>query len=242
MGMDFTSIILLLTALLTSIMSGTIGMGGGILLLAVMGQYFPLQILIPLHGLIQLGSNASRVVYSYKSFDRRVTLQFAGGAILGAIIGSQLVIKIPDQWYKVGLGLFILSITFIPLPGSRKTFRFKWSLVGGISTFLGLFVGATGPLIAPFYLSENWKKDVLVATKAACQVFTHLLKVATFIIMGFAVSHHLLLLMGMLAMVFIGNYIGKWILDKLPDRWFIWAFKSLIVILSARMIFQGLTL
>ncbi len=237
--MDSTTIILLLAALLTSIMSGTIGMGGGILLLAVMGQYFPLQVLIPLHGLIQLGSNASRVAYSYKSFDRKISLQFALGAVLGAAIGSQLVIRIPDQWYKIGMGLFILVITFVPLPISKHKFRFKWFLVGSVSTFLALFVGATGPLIAPFYLSENWEKEVLVATKAASQVCTHLLKVATYVFIGFAVGRYLILLIAMLAMVFIGNYIGKLILHRLSERWFLWAFKSLIVILSARMIFQG---
>ncbi|HAZ14460.1 MAG: hypothetical protein A2X86_00185 [Bdellovibrionales bacterium GWA2_49_15] len=240
--MDATTVILLTSALLTSILSGTIGMGGGILLLAVMGQYFPLQVLIPFHGLIQLGSNASRVVYSYKSFDRKVALQFAAGAILGAAIGSQLIIKIPDQWYKIGLGLFIIVITFVPLPRSEKKFKSKWFLVGGISTFLGLFIGATGPLIAPFYLSENWSKDTLVATKAACQVCTHLLKVTTFILMGFIIGRYLLLLAGMMAMVFVGNYLGSLILHKLPDKWFILVFKSLIVILAAKMIFQGLAL
>ena len=111
-----TTMILFLAAFLTSILSGTIGMGGGILLFAVMAQYFPLSVLVPLHGLIQLGSNGSRVVYSYRSVDLRIAIQFALGAMVGAWVGSKFVIQVPEDWYKMGLGLFILGITFLPLP------------------------------------------------------------------------------------------------------------------------------
>jgi uncharacterized membrane protein YfcA len=230
---------LLIAALLTSIVSGTLGMGGGVLLLAVMAQYFPIEILIPLHGLIQLGSNFSRVIYSYKHCERKITWQFAMGAIIGALAGAPFVVAISDQWYKIGLGIFILLVTFVPLPRPQLRFKFKWPLVGAMSSFLGLFVGGTGPLIAPFYLSENLRKENLVATKAACQIFIHLFKVATFFTLGFMIEPYLFLLIGMLAMVFVGNYIGKVILHRVSDRWFMLIFKTLILILSVRMILQG---
>lgn len=214
-------------------------MGGGILLFAVMAQYFPLQILVPLHGLIQLGSNTSRVIYSYKSVNRGLTLQFALGALFGAALGSQFVIQVPENFYKIGLGFFILIITFLNLPKPKKKFFLKWPILGSIATFLSLFVGATGPLLAPYYLSEKLKRETLVATKAACQIFIHLLKVITFFLLGFVVSPHLLLLSGMLIMVFIGNYLGKIILHRISEKSFVWLFKVLIILLSLRMIFQG---
>src|SRR3989338_5109360 len=237
-----TTMILFLAAFLTSILSGTIGMGGGILLFAVMAQYFPLSVLVPLHGLIQLGSNGSRVVYSYRSVDLRIAIQFALGAMVGAWVGSKFVIQVPEDWYKMGLGLFILGITFLPLPKPKKPFRFKWPLIGGIATFLGLFVGATGPLIAPYYLSEHLKKETLVATKAACQVCGHFFKVITFFALGFVIGPHLFLLLGMLIMVFLGNYIGKLLLHRMREVWFLWVFRGFIVILSVRMIVQGFLL
>ncbi|MBI2027825.1 MAG: sulfite exporter TauE/SafE family protein [Deltaproteobacteria bacterium] len=237
--MDSTFIILTLAALLTSILSGTIGMGGGILLLAVMAQYFPLAVLIPLHGIIQLFSNTSRVIYSYKYFQKHIVIHFAIGAILGAVIGSQVVLVIPDTIYKIILGFFIISLTFIRSPKFKVKSQFKWISVGGVSTFLGILLGATGPLIAPFYLSENLRKDVLVATKAACQIFTHLFKVITFFMIGFAIGPHLPILAVMTAMVFLGNYIGKLLLHQVSDKWFLWIFQGAIVCLSVRMIFQG---
>jgi len=218
-------------------------MGGGILLLAVMAQYFPLQALIPLHGLIQLGSNGARTVFSFRSVRWNIASLYAAGGLFGAAIGSQLVIKVPEGPYKVVLGIFILLITFISLPKTPiKGGLLKWPLLGAISTFLGLFVGATGPLLAPFYLSERLTKETLVATKAACQIFTHLLKVAVFFAMGFSLGPHMPIFIGMLGMVILGNYIGKLILHRVPDRLFILSFKVLIVLLSARMIWQGFCL
>lgn len=214
-------------------------MGGGILLLAIMAQYYPLAILIPLHGLIQLGSNSARVFLGFKAIDRRIVLQFGVGAVIGTAVGSRLIFSVPENFYKVILGTFILIVTFFPLPKYKKIFYLKWHLVGGISSFLSLFVGATGPLIAPFYLSEKLSKERLVSTKAACQIFTHFLKVATFFAMGFVLGPYLSIFTGMLGMVFLGNYFGKWILHRLPERWFLVFFQSLIFMLAVRMIVQG---
>ena len=59
--MDMQSIVLVFSALLTSILSGVIGMGGGITLLAVMELFVPASALVPLHGSVQLMSNGTRV-------------------------------------------------------------------------------------------------------------------------------------------------------------------------------------
>ena len=45
-------------ALVTSIISGILGMAGGITLLGVMVALIPAGLVVPLHGVVQLGSNA----------------------------------------------------------------------------------------------------------------------------------------------------------------------------------------
>ncbi|MEO1379985.1 MAG: hypothetical protein AAFU69_06480, partial [Pseudomonadota bacterium] len=39
-----------------------LAMGGGLTLLAVMGMFLPVSVLVPVHGLVQLGSNTGRAV------------------------------------------------------------------------------------------------------------------------------------------------------------------------------------
>ncbi len=232
--------VLSLTAWITATFSGVLGMGGGILLLAVMSQYFPQPILIPLHGFLQFASNVSRASLNWREVDWRVTWQFAAGALLGAIFGSNVRITIPQPIYQIALGVFILAATFLPRLQIQRNIRGKWVVVGGAATFVGLFFGATGPLIAPFYLNENLRKHRLVATKAACQVSLHLGKLAVYFGLGFSLGPYWHVAVPMLGMVVFGSLCGKWILDRVSDRRFLLLFKILIVILSARLIYLGL--
>jgi uncharacterized membrane protein YfcA len=227
-------------AFLTATLSGILGMGGGILLFTIMGQSFPLSILIPFHGIIQLASNLSRTALNHKETDYRIVGQFSLGAIFGAGIGSQFIVQIPDHYYKIGVGLFILGITFMPNLKKIPRLPYKWAWVGGSATFLSLFVGATGPLIAPFYLQENLNKETLVATKAGCQVTLHSLKVATYFLLGFGLGHLVPLLAAMIGVSIIGSYCGKLILGKVPEKPFRWVYIGLITVLAIRMIFGGI--
>jgi len=50
------------TVFVTAVLSGVLGMAGGIALLGVLLVYLPPLVAIPLHGVIQLVSNGSRVI------------------------------------------------------------------------------------------------------------------------------------------------------------------------------------
>ena len=228
--------VLLVTAFFTSALSGTIGMGGGVTLFTVMAQYFPPLILIPVHGLVQLASNFSRAALIYKHVNWRIVGLFLLGASVGAVPGSRLIVEIPEQPFRIGIGLFILLLTFGPKPKSVPLFRGKWFWVGSVATFLSLFVGPTGPLTAPFYLNENLAKKTLVATKAACQVGTHICKIAVYLLAGFIVTPYIPLLLGMFVATLAGSYAGTLLLGKIPEKLFRSLFKILIAILSLRMI------
>ena len=60
---------LVLTAGVTSLMTATLGIGGGVLLLVIMAQLVPIAALIPVHGLVQLGSNANRAIMTRQHID-----------------------------------------------------------------------------------------------------------------------------------------------------------------------------
>ncbi|MBN2559571.1 MAG: TSUP family transporter [Phycisphaerae bacterium] len=63
--------ILALAALLTATLSGIIGMGGGMLLLATMFCFLPYGQAVPLHAVVQLVSNSTRIVVFWKNVDKR---------------------------------------------------------------------------------------------------------------------------------------------------------------------------
>lgn len=229
-----------IAVLLTSILSGTIGMGGGILLVAVMAPHMPPATLIPIHGIIQLFSNASRTLLSRRAIVWPLTWQFATGTIFGAWLGSHVLFQLPTRWYQLALALLILLLTFVPPPTIVARFPLKWPVVGFLNTFLSMFMGATGPFVAPFYLHENLEKESLVVTKSACQTCTHFAKLAAFVMGGFALSEYVPLMVEIFIIVLIGNYIGKLLLHRISEKWFTLLFKGAIIVLCLQMIVKGL--
>ena len=112
--MDTTFTVLTITAFLTATLSGVLGMGGGILLLAVMAGYFPPAVTIPFHGAVQLVSNVARAAISWRDIAWHILGPMVAGSILGALIGSQIAISLPEASYQFLMGAFILVFTWLP--------------------------------------------------------------------------------------------------------------------------------
>ncbi len=58
------ALLLIVLAGFTSFVSAAFGAGGGLMLLVVMASIMPMTVVVPVHGLVQLGSNANRLVLS----------------------------------------------------------------------------------------------------------------------------------------------------------------------------------
>src|SRR3546814_12853868 len=54
------SVSLIVFSAVTSFVTAAAGIGGGIMMVAVMAVLMPTQAVIPVHGLVQIGSNAGR--------------------------------------------------------------------------------------------------------------------------------------------------------------------------------------
>ena len=163
-------IILVLSAFMTSSISAVLGMGGGIILLGIMAILIPEgYMVIALHGIIQLISNAIRTYVFRKHLKRNLIEQFSIGAFCGVGL-STIIIFIFMIFFQVSsaneikvdilkplIGLFIIWYLFLKKKKKEKTINsfIKVGLIAGISS---IFIGAVGPLIAPFFLSRPLTK------------------------------------------------------------------------------------
>ncbi|MGB2064923.1 MAG: TSUP family transporter, partial [Marinomonas gallaica] len=137
-------ILLVVTAGLTSLFTASFGAGGGVMLLGVMAQILPPQLIIPLHGVVQLGSNAGRSAMSWRHIDWLLIGTFLPGAILGALIGQFVLVALEPSAMYLSIAGFILFLCWGPKLPKLVLGKFGTVLAGGITTFLTLFVGATG--------------------------------------------------------------------------------------------------
>jgi len=230
---------LVVLSLFTSALTAAAGIGGGLVLLSVMASFLPPIIVIPIHGVVQLGSNAGRAVLLRQHIDGGILLPFALGSVLGIVLGAKLFVALPTPVLEIILGVFILACVWLPkLKASRIASR-GFLLVGVVGSFLTMFVGATGPFVASFITPERLERHAVVATHATCMTVQHTLKVAAFGFLGFAFLPWVPLLAAMIAAGFLGTMLGKRLLDRLPHHVFARAFKIILTVLAARLLYAA---
>ncbi len=242
-------ITLIIAAFITSSISAVLGMGGGIILLGIMAVIIPNgYMVIALHGIIQLISNSTRT-YVFKDYlKNNLIKEFLIGSLFGAAISALIILflikfynvesasEIKVDFLKPMIGFFIIWYLFLKGPKKKKEAK-SFIKVGSISGLASIFIGATGPLIAPFFLDSNLNKESIIANKAACQMITHLTKIPLFLFF-FNVNYldEYKLLLPLIIAVFIGTNFGKKILSFIPEKIFIKIFKSVLFLIAIKLI------
>lgn len=231
---------LIMLSCFTSMLTASVGIGGGTVMLAVMAQIIPIKAIIPIHGVVQLGSNFGRALVMLPQLDKALLGWFLLGSMLGALLGGQVVISLPVTVLKITLGAFILySVWGPPVPGMNASTP---SLAAGgfVSTLLTMFVGATGPFVLAMLRVFPLPPPTLVSTTAACMVIQHLLKVMVFGLLGFAFGPWLPLVILMVVSGFIGTLIGQRILLGLDPEKFRHGLNIVLTLLALRLILEPL--
>ncbi|MDP5055866.1 MAG: sulfite exporter TauE/SafE family protein, partial [Marinomonas hwangdonensis] len=232
-------LLLMVASALGSFLTASLGVGGGVMLLGVMAQVLPPQLIIPLHGVAQLGSNAGRAAMSWRHIDWRLIAAFLPGAVVGALIGSFVLVALPPAVMYLTIALFILYLCWGPkLP---KMVLGSWGtvLAGGITTFITLFAGATGPLVAAFIKQIYADRFRTVATFAMAMSLQHVLKIAVFEIAGFPLEPWLPLLACMIVSGAIGTWVGLKLLKRMSDHHFQRIFNIALTLMALRLIWQS---
>jgi uncharacterized membrane protein YfcA len=226
-------------SLFTSALTAAAGIGGGLVLLSVLASFLAPVLVIPIHGVVQLGSNAGRGILMRQHIDRGIMLPFALGSALGIALGAKLFVALPAPVLQTILGVFVLACVWLPkLKASKIPYR-AFTLVGMVSSFCTMFVGATGPLIATFITPDRLERHAVVATHAACMTLQHSLKVVAFGFLGFAFLPWAPLLAAMIGAGFLGTMVGKRLLDRLPHRIFARAFKIILTVIALRLLYSA---
>lgn len=234
----FSVTLLLISSFLGSFITAALGVGGGAFLIVVMADLVPPIALIPLHGIVQMGSNGSRAVLTRKHINKRVVIFFALGALLASGCAVFLLDAVGTDFIPPLVALFILWLCWGPMPelglGKKPTALF---LGGWLTTMATMVVGATGPLVSAWLGRSGVNRWVYTANFSSCMTLQHLLKIAVFGFAGFAFTQWIPLLVLMILMGYIGTKVGLRVLGKLPEKHFKTLFKVLLTLLSVRILF-----
>ncbi len=235
-----TATALIALSFVTSAMTGALGLGGGVLMLAAMTQMLPPAVLLPVHGVVQVGSNCGRAVIMRRDIARPLVLPFLIGSLVGVTAGAQIVGMVPRSVLLVVLGLFILWSVWTPKLRPARLPAPWFTLVGAVSSFCTMFVGATGPLVAAFLVPDPLTRHQVVATHAGFMTLQHGLKVGAFTALGFGFLPWLPMLAMMVGLGFLGTMLGRRLLDRMPEHRFATGFRVMLTALALKIVADGI--
>ena len=237
---------LTLVGFATSILSAVVGMAGGVTLLSVMLLFYDPLVAIPLHGVVQLVSNSSRAVIHRSHLRWDLIWRYGVLLIPAGFVGVEVSQALPPSITRAIIGVFVLFATWAPQllllgahPEQSEPHR-RFFLMGGATGFLNPTIGATGPLIAPFFLNLGISRFSLIGTKAACQALGHIAKIVVFGVVGFVYTVYLPLLFALAASVIIGTNVGTRILGRVNEVLFVRLYKGVLTLVAVHLIVKEL--
>lgn len=222
-----------------SFIAGALGLGGGLLVIATMTLVLPPAVLIPIHAVVQIGSNGFRAYLLRKEILFHIAPAFIVGTLIGSFIGGNAFVAMETWVLQLVLGLFVLYATWVPGFKSSNPGPAKFFGAGTVAGFATMFIGGSGPLVAPFVNAASPTRQNFVATHASLMTFQHLFKAIIFGVLGFAFGPYIPLLVGLLLFGAFGTYVGKTVLNRLPEKVFRVGLQTILTLLALRLLYAA---
>jgi len=241
------AIYLLGLALVTATVSGVFGMAGGLMLMGGLAGLMSVNAAFVTHGILQLASNGWRAILHRKYLSWRIVGYFALAAFGAAIVSALLNYRPSKPYLYILLGLTPIFV-WLPAQWSRlDANRPPHALLGGfVVTSLNLLAGVAGPLLDIFFVRTELTRKQIVATKAATQVFSHVMKIAVYGAPLLAVHTAGLppawLLALCIGLSFAGAILGGKILERMTDVNFKRATRWIVTVLGVLYFMRGVML
>ena len=210
-----------LAVVITSFISGILGMAGGMILMGLLLLLMPVPAAMMLHGITQMASNGWRALLWRDRIDWRIFRGTAYGAlvVLAFFTVLQLVGSRPVVYVILGVTPFIgyLLPASLKLNVDRRGHSFA---CGVVCTVLSLLSGVSGPLLDVFFLPSQMTRHQVVATKAASQTFAHLVKIVYFgaLLSTQRADVEWWMAASMIVLAIVGTTLSRKVLESMTDR------------------------
>ena len=235
-------VVLVLVALVASTLAAVAGFGGAVVLLPVLVWIFGVRDAVPILTVVQVVGNLSRVAFNRRLLVWPVVGWFALGAVPSSVLGALLFVAAPTSILTRLLGAFLLaSVAYRHTALGRKlrVSQRGFLAVGGTLGFLSALLGSVGPLAAPFFLSYGLVGGAYIGTEALTAVVMHVVKLSVYGGYALVGSTSLAIGLGVGAVMILGSYLGKRLLERVPPRLFPRLIEAVLIVSGLQLLILG---
>lgn len=237
-------IVIAITIVGTSFISGIFGMAGGMILLGVLLVFFDVVAGMVLFSTIQLAANGWRAVLWWRFVRWPIFWLYVAGAFL-AFLAMRAIAFVPDKalvYLALGAMPFLIEL----LPAAARP-NIEWRGVpfftGVTTTLVQLISGVGGQFLDIFFQKSELDRKTTVATKAVTQTFAHLLRLLYFGSLAGATEWVPLWAHApAIGLAILGTSLAPFVLERLTDVGFRQWTRWIILAISAVYLARGLWL
>jgi hypothetical protein len=225
-----------------SVLAAVVGFGGAAVLLPLLVAAFGVREAIPILTVAQLLGNLSRAWFNRSELDLPVVAWFALTGVPAALVGGFLFASAPLAFRTRLLGLFLIGVVAYRHSRAGTTMRLPlraFAILGAVFSFLSALLGSVGPIMIPFFLAYGLVKGALIGTEALATVVMHVTKLVAYGSTAILTSHSTIVGLGLGVITIFGSLIGKKILDRLPEKIFIFLIEATLLIAGLRFLIHG---
>jgi uncharacterized protein len=212
--------LIVVAALVTAIIHGVAGLGGGILMVAVLASVVGIKAAVPAMACALLISHVSRALLYWRSTDWRTALRVLAFGCPAVIAGALLFRTFSARTISLFFVILLLGSLFGRYLEEGRRLRADPNSLAAASVLWGMLAGnviGQGFLLAPFLLGTGMRRYAFVGTMATVTLVISILRVSVFGISEVLTSRlfSLGLLIGILSIP--GAWLGKKLLRGLSD-------------------------
>jgi uncharacterized membrane protein YfcA len=230
------------SAFFASTLAAIAGFGGAAILLPLLVVMFGVRDAIPILTVAQLIGNGSRVWFNRQQLEIPVVGWFALGGIPAALIGGFLFASAPIGFLIRLLGVFLIVTVLYRHLGKSSALKIPlrgFAILGAVMSFLSALLGSVGPIMIPFFLAYGLVKGSLIGTEALATVVMHVTKLVAYKRVSILSPNSIAIGVGLGCIMILGSYLGKKILDRLPERLFVLLIETTLIIAGIGFLIHG---
>ncbi|MDR6922547.1 sulfite exporter TauE/SafE family protein [Chryseobacterium sp. 2987] len=203
------------------------GGGASLILIPILNMMLPGS-LVPFSLTVgTFTSSLSRIAVFKKHIRWRIFLWFVPFSIPAVLVGAWLIKYVNPNYLQLIVAFFLMA-NVPELFKAKKTEQepqklypsAALALIGFCAGFVSGITGAIGLLFNRFYLRFGLKKEEIVATRAANEVFLHFIKLMIYLSLGLYSGKALWFGLAIAVAAIISSYTIKYILPYLSEMMF----------------------
>ena len=231
-----------IAAFITEVVGTMAGFGSSTIFLPLALFFVDFKTALILVAFLHIFGNLGRITFFRHGLNKKLLLVFGVPSVILTMLGALLVNYTSQEILKLVLGIFLLLFSILSL--AKPDFRFKSSprnavVGGGISGFLAGLIGTGGALRGAFLTAFNLKKELYIATAAAIAIAVDITRIPIYFGSGFLKQQFYWYLPLLFGIAIAGSYMGKKIVDKIPQRSFRKFVLGIIALISLKFIYDG---